>query len=418
MHTKTFIVAGAGQAGGWAAKTLRDEGFSGNILLLGKEPHPPYERPPLSKAVLTGAMTVEETTLFSEDQLRTLGIDFRPGTPIESLDPAGRSLRTSTGETLSYDRLLLCTGGHAGAPPFPGAGSRDVHLLRTRDDAARLKADLEAPARRVIVIGGGWIGLEIAATARTLGHTVSVIEQADRVCARSVPPDVSTRLATRHKLRGVEVLLAAAVMAIEPLDSGSRVRLADGNIRMADLIILGTGLVPNDDVARAAGLACERGILVDSQCRTSDPAIFAAGDVAVLHDRKLGWYRLESWQNAQDQGIAAARAMLDQQVDYRPMPLVWSEQYDAMIQIAGHTGHVTRTISRSLAGSDRELIFGLDADDRVTCVIGLNAGRDYRVARKLVENAQTIDPHALADSAIPLTTLAAPAVRPTPAHEQ
>jgi 3-phenylpropionate/trans-cinnamate dioxygenase ferredoxin reductase subunit len=416
VSTATFIVAGAGQAGGWAAKTLREEGFSGRILLVGQEPHPPYERPPLSKAVLTGALPVDETTLFPADQLRALDIEVRPGQAADSLDPAARRLGISTGETLSYDRLLLCTGGRAGIPPIPGAVSRDVHVLRQRDDALRLKAGLEAPARRIVVIGGGWIGLEIAATARMLGHAVCVIEQADRVCARSVPLEVSARLAARHERQGVELLLATAVAAIEPLARGSRVRLADGDSRMADLIVLGTGLVPNDALAQAAGLACERGIRVDSQCRTSDPDIFAAGDAAVLHDPRSGWYRLESWQNAQDQGIAAARAMLDQPVDYRPVPLVWSEQYDVMIQIAGHARQATRTISRPLAGDERELLFGLDADDRVACVIGFNAGRDYRAARRFAEDALAIEAVALADPNIPLNTLAARAAQPAPAH--
>ncbi len=415
MRTATFIVIGAGQAGGWAAQTLRDEGFAGRIILLGQEPHPPYERPPLSKTVLTGATAMQDAILFPADHLRALDIDFRPGQAATALDPDSRRVTTGTGEVLSYDRLLLCTGGRAGIPPIPGAQSRDVHVLRTWDDALRLKAGLAAPARRVVVIGGGWIGLEIAATARSQGHSVCLIEQAGRLCARSVPPEVSQRLAARHEQHGVELRLAAGVSAIEPLDTGSRLRLADGDSLLADLVVLGTGLVPNDALARAAGLACERGIRVDGACRSSDPAIFAAGDAAVLYDVQLGWHRLESWQNAQDQGIAAARAMLEQAVDYRPLPLVWSEQYGAMIQIAGHARHAARTVARPLAGAGRELIFGLDADGRVACVVGFDAGRDYRVARKLVEGALAADPRALADPGRPLNALAAQAGQAAPA---
>ena len=380
----TFVIVGAGQAGAWAARTLRDGGYAGRIVLCGAEAHAPYERPPLSKGLITGATEAAETTLLSMADMQALDVEFLAGRAAVALDAAARELRFADGAAIGYDKLLLATGGSPCRPPLPGFDSARVRTLRTLDDALALRAAL-ASQPRLVIIGGGWIGLELAATARTLGCTVTVIEAAPRFCARSVMAPVSAFLRDRHEAAGVTVRIGQGVTALEEDAQGGRVRLADGTQVPADLVLLGVGMQPNDGLAREAGLACARGVLVDATCRSSDPHIYAAGDVAVLaHPRVPEGLRLESWQNAQDQGAAAARAMLGEPVSYAPMPLVWSEQYEHMIQIAGFPALARRTVMRP-AGASGRLYLGLDAAGAVVAAVGIDAGRDFRVARKLVE---------------------------------
>lgn len=407
MSKQTFVVIGAGQAGGWAVKTLRDEGFDGRILLFGNEGQAPYERPPLSKGLLTGATAAAELTLFSNEGLGELNVQFETSCPIVEIVPDRQVIQTALGQEIHYDKLLLCTGGRALRPPFSGADSRDVLSLRTLGDAAKLKSRLQSPAQRIVVVGAGWIGLEIAATARTLGHDVTVVEMADRACSRSVMPEVSERLAQLHESQGVRLLFNEQVSAIEPKSNGSSlVVLGSGQELEADSVILGAGLLANDELASRAGLACNRGVLVNASCQTSNPHIYAAGDVAVIQYQSPAMQcRLESWQNAQDQGIAAARAMLGNSVSYQPVPLVWSEQYDAMIQIAGHPHLANKTVVRNSVSSASTLMFGLDNQNCVVTVVGLNAGRDYRFARKLVEGNVQVDPATLADVDVALNKI-------------
>ena len=408
MNQQTFVVIGAGQAGGWAVKTLRDEGFDGRILMFGNEAHAPYERPPLSKGVLTGSTNAAELTLFGAESLAQLDVEFSPHCRIRAIHPERHIVETEQGQEIRYDRLLLSTGGRAMLPSFPGADSRDICMLRTLDDALHLKQRLDRPAQHIAVVGAGWIGLELAATARTLGHDVTVVELAERACSRSVMPEVSEQLAQMHKSQGVALNFSSQVTAVEALpQGGSRVDLGNGKSLVADTIILGAGLIANDELAQQAGLICNRGVVVNANCQTSNPHIFAAGDVAVLQYESLAMQcRLESWQNAQDQGVAAARAMLNLAVSYQPVPLVWSEQYSTMIQIAGHPVLARQTVARGTDNAIPPLVFGLDAQNRVVAVVGFNAGRDYRAARKLVEASAQVDPAALANPAIALASAA------------
>ncbi|MFJ1301646.1 NAD(P)/FAD-dependent oxidoreductase [Pseudomonadota bacterium AL_CKDN230030165-1A_HGKHYDSX7] len=398
----TFVIVGAGQAGAWAARTLRDRGHAGRIVLCGAEAHAPYERPPLSKGLVTGATDAAETTLLGLAEMQALGIEFMPGRDAVALDPAARQVRLADGGAIAYDKLLLATGGSPCRPPLPGFDSARVRTLRTLDDALALRAALAAQPR-LAIIGGGWIGLEIAATARTLGCAVTVIEAAPRFCARSVMAPVSAFLRERHETAGVAVRQGQGVTALEEDAHGARVVLADGTQVDADLVLLGVGMQPNDGLARDAGIACARGVLVDATCRSSDPHIYAAGDVAVLaHPRVPEGLRLESWQNAQDQGTAAARAMLGEAVSYMPVPLVWSEQYEHMIQIAGFPAQAHRTVER-VVGSAGRLYLGLDEAGATVAAVGVDAGRDFRVARKLVEQsgAAPADYHACHDARDP-----------------
>jgi len=380
-----FIIVGAGQAGAWAARTLRAAGYDGRLILCGDESHPPYERPPLSKAILAG-YTAVQTCLLDQTELDALNVEFLPSTPVTRIDRAAQRVLCADGQTFDYARLLLATGGRPYLPAITGITLPGVHTLRSLDDALALRHAL-AGSPRVAVIGGGWIGLETAASARTLGCTVTVLEAAQRVCARSVMPPVSAHLTQRHKDAGVVVRLGVRVHALHAggAHAGLHLTLSDGTTLEVDRVVVGTGLQANDTLARAAGVQCAHGVLVDAQCRSSDPAIYAAGDVAVRWDARTQTHlRLESWQNAQDQGIAAAQAMLDQAVDYRPLPLGWSEQYDCMIQIAGYPGLARQTHTRATA-SGGILYLGVDDDARVTAVVGINAGRDFRRARQWVD---------------------------------
>ncbi|KAG1184504.1 hypothetical protein G6F35_015084 [Rhizopus arrhizus] len=256
-------------------------------------------------------------------------------------------------------------GGKPLGPALPGVDSAGVHVLRTRDDALRLRASL-GPGKHLVIVGGGWIGLEVAATARQTGSTVTVLEQAPRLCARSVQPGVSAHLAALHAAHGVDIRLNAGLRVVQAQADGKPVaELADGTRIAADAVVLGVGLQPNDALAREAGIACERGVLVDEYCRTSAEDVYAAGDVAVsAHAAAGGRIRLESWQNAQDQGTAAALSALGETAPYVPTGAVWSEQYDAMVQIVGFPALAACEVLRPQADGRALLSMALDAGGR------------------------------------------------------
>jgi 3-phenylpropionate/trans-cinnamate dioxygenase ferredoxin reductase subunit len=401
----TIVIIGAGQAGGWAAQTLRSEGFTGRVVLIGDEPHPPHERPPLSKAVLSGAALPESTRLMQPEAFAALGLEWRPGAQVLRIDRAARQVLLAGGKALAYDKLILCTGGRARRLALPGADRVPLHTLRTIEDAQALAPVLQ-PGRSVVVVGGGWIGLEVAATARQRGAEVVVVETQSRLCERTVPAEISEHLLALHRTQGVRVLLGAGVSGFAMGAEGRPVvQLADGSALGCDAIVLGIGLVPNDQLAREAGLACEGGVLVDAQCRTSDPDILAAGDVAVAPtpwaSRQL---RLESWQNAQEQGIAAARSALGHAVNYQPLPWFWSDQYGMNLQIYGVPQPLHRVVRRGDATSDSFVLFYL-AGDVVQAAIGPNAARDLRFARRLIEQRKPVDAERLADLGTPLSKL-------------
>ena len=406
MNTNlTIVVIGAGQAGGWAARTLRDEGFAGRIVLIGDEAHPPYERPPLSKAVLSGEASPESVHLLSAETMAALSIEWQGSTRVARLDRAAKRVMLSDGRTIGYDKVILCTGGRARTLDVPGADLPSVHTLRTIDDALRLAPALRAGAR-VAVVGGGWIGLEVAATARKRGAQATVIEAMRRLCERSVPAALSACLLDLHAAHGTEVLLEASVASFaRTADGALAVRLADGREIACDVAVVGIGLVPNDELAREAGLQCDGGVLVDAQCRTSDPDVFAAGDLAVARN---GWagrsMRLESWQNAQEQGIVAAKAALGVEAHYDPLPWFWSDQHGVNLQIYGVPMPSHQLVVRGQPTASGFLFFYLE-DKRVVAALGGNAARDLRFARRLIERRTPVRPEDLADESVPLAKL-------------
>jgi 3-phenylpropionate/trans-cinnamate dioxygenase ferredoxin reductase subunit len=407
MTTDRVVIVGAGQAGAWAARTLRDEGYAGSIVLVGAELHPPYERPPLSKEILLGECQPDALTIVDVATLEALNIESRLGTEVAAIDRAGQHITLADGEQLPYSKLVLCTGGRARRLAIEGIEHERVHTLRSLDDALRLKAALSTEAGHVLVMGGGWIGLEVAASARKLGCEVMIVEAADRLCQRSVAPDVSEALLALHTSHQNEVLLGTHVVAAAASGNTLRLALSNGQTRQCSHVIMAAGLIANDELAQQAGLVCTNGIHVDDRCLTNDPNIYAAGDVALTETSGTNVrMRLESWQNAQDQGMAVARSILGHDAVYRPTPLLWSQQFDQFIQIAGHVHGGTITVMRTMPNGG-SLRFYLNADQAVLGVIGMNAGRDYRFARQLVERLACVPPTELADPDKPLKQLAA-----------
>ena len=407
MDALPFVIVGGGQSGAWAAKTLRDEGFAGRIVLISEEHHLPYERPPLSKAVLAGVSPPETTRLFKDAVWNALRLEWQPGRRAASLDRTAQVLRLEDGTSLRYDKLLLATGGRARELVTDTPSSAPVQVLRTLDDAKALCRQL-SECRRVLIAGAGWIGLEVAATARKLGVDVHVIESQDRICARALPASVADRLLALHRGHGVQFSLRTRIVRLEAggpwpihahLDNGEEVD--------ADCVVAGLGLLANDSLAQEAGLECANGIVVDDRCATADAHVFAAGDVTLTPNRWVGERtRLESWQNAQDQGIAAAHSMLGRDLSYDPLPRFWSDQYDVNIQIAGAPQVAHRIVFRESSNSSSFIAFVLD-DNCIRAAIGFNAGRDMRIARGLVERAARVIPARLVDAGVDLKAVEA-----------
>jgi 3-phenylpropionate/trans-cinnamate dioxygenase ferredoxin reductase subunit len=396
---ETFAVVGAGQAGAWVARTLRAEGFAGRIVLIGAEAHFPYERPPLSKAVLKGAAAPDSATLLTQEQAAQASIACWLGERVDTIDRAARRLTCAGGRTLAYDKLFLTTGSRART--LPGADHPRIHVLRTLDDAARLRAAF-ATTGHLLVLGGGWIGLEVAATARGLGLAVTVVEAAPRVCARSLPPVASAYLERLHQAHGVTLMLGHPVSDLAPGADTVVADLADGRRIVADHVLVGIGVVPETRLAEAAGLAVDDGIVVDETGLTSDPNIYAAGD-ATHHPSAFagGSLRLESWANAQNQAIVAAKAALGQPARYAETPWFWSDQYDVNLQILGLPANGTRAIARGTPEAGNGAWLMLDADDKAAGVIAVNAPRDLRGVRKMIAEGRTPNPAIWEDPKVP-----------------
>ena len=400
----TTVIVGTGQAGGWAAVTLRAEGFTGRIVVVGEESHPPYERPPLSKGVLSKDEAPETCHLRPADSYGEQSIELRLGVRATGLDRAARRVALTDGETLDYDTLLLATGSRVRRLPVPGADGPGVHYLRTIDDALAIRARL-TPQARLCVVGGGYIGLEVAASARQRGCAVTILEMEDVVMKRVVPAEVGRFYDGVHREHGVDIRLGQTVTRIEDDGAAQRVVCADGTEVAADIVVVGVGIIPNAELADAAGLDVDNGILVDELGRTSDPHVFAAGDVTNHVNPVLGRrVRLESWQNAQNQAIAVARAMCGGQTPYGEVPWFWSDQYDLNLQMVGLADRWDQVVVRGDMDSRRFVVVCL-ADGRVVTGNGVNSARDVRYVRRMIEKNSAVDPAALADPEVPLKSL-------------
>jgi 3-phenylpropionate/trans-cinnamate dioxygenase ferredoxin reductase subunit len=398
------VIVGAGQAGAQVAVSLRQLGFGGRITLLGEEPHLPYQRPPLSKGYLSGEMALERTHLRSEGYYEKHRIDLRLGMRAARILRRERAVVCADGRRLEYDALAICTGTAARPLPLPGVDLPGVFYLRTLADSDAIKAALR-PGAEAVIIGGGYIGLEVAASLRKLGGAVTVIEALDRVMNRVVAPPVSAFFAAEHTRHGVEVVTNAAVAALAGDGRIARVVSVDGRTFAADLVVIGIGAVPNDELARAAGLEVDNGIVVDAFGRTGDPAIFAAGDVTnhpnAVFDRRL---RLESVHNAMEQAKAVARAIAGQPQAYADVPWFWSDQYDLKLQIAGVGDPEDELILRGDPASRAFSCLHLRGG-RLVAIDCINRGADFLAAKKLIAERRPLDRAQAADPEIRLGAL-------------
>ncbi|MBN3807654.1 FAD-dependent oxidoreductase [Paraburkholderia sp. Ac-20347] len=407
-NERVMAIVGAGHVGGRAAQALREAGWQGKIVLIGAEAHLPYERPPLSKGVLTGEHDAAKCLLQSPDVWRQAGVEHVVAT-VEGIDTSGREVRLHDGRAISYAALLIATGGHARRLTIPGADDDWVFTLRTLDDAVSLAPRL-APGARIVVIGGGFIGLEVASSARARGCEVIVVEGASRLLVRAVPAPIAARVQALHERNGVRIATGAVPHAIERRPDGAlAVLMEHGEVLLADTVVVGVGIDPADELARAAGLEVDRGIIVDGGLETSASGVFAAGDVAVFPGPVSGQrIRQETWHNAQTQAGVAARNMLGAREVYREIPWFWSDQYDHQIQVAGEPAVGVQSVTRSLAG-DADICFYIDSGDRIVGASGFgrvsSLAKEMKLARTLVDRGALVGTADLGDPGVKLKSL-------------
>jgi 3-phenylpropionate/trans-cinnamate dioxygenase ferredoxin reductase subunit len=399
-----IVVIGGGQAGASLVAKLRSEGFEGGITLICEEPVPPYQRPPLSKAYLLGEMEEARLYLRPESFYADHGIDLRLGTRAEAIDTAARTV-TARGQTIPYDHLALTTGSTPRRLPAAIGGTlAGVYTVRTLADVDAMTHEF-AEGRRVLIVGGGYIGLEAAAVAAKRGLRVTLIEAADRILKRVAAPVTSDWFRALHRAHGVDIRESLGLDRLLGEGRVARARLADGSELPVDFVLVGIGIAPNAGLAEAAGLACEDGILVDDRGRTSAPGVWAAGDCTRLPFRGAR-LRLESVQNAIDQAEAVARNMLGADAPYLPQPWFWSDQYDIHLQIAGlNAGYDDIVVRPGEGGSVSHWYY---AGDRLLAVDAMNDARAYMVGKRLLEAGRSPGKAEIADPATNLKALLKP----------
>ncbi len=404
MAERTIVIVGAGLGAARAAVNLRKEGFDGRIVMFADEAEPPYERPPLSKDYLRGSTGRDAVRVKAADAWAADGVELELETPVEAIDLRARQVLTGGGRRWGFWRLLLATGSKARSLPVPGADLPGVFTLRTFDQADAIRASAMA-AGEVAVVGGGWIGAEVAASLRQLDVAVTMIISASLPLARVLGRKIGAVYRDLHLAHGVRIVPDARVEAIVGEGSAAGVRLADGSIVAASVVVTGVGARPRDELARAAGLTIVDGVEVDELLRTSDPDVFAIGDVAAAwHPLLKARVRVEHWDTARRHGIAVAKSMLDRGTPYRKAPYFYSDQYDLDMEYVGHPSHRDQLIFRGAVESGSFCAFWLDG---AKVVAGLNArvpGASPVIA-KLIEAEAEVDPVALADPERPLESL-------------
>lgn len=406
-HSKTFVIVGGGLAGAKAAEALREKDFTGDIVLLSAEDQLPYERPPLSKEFLAGKKTLQDFTVDNPAWYRDHDIDFRPGTKVQAIDPNTHTVRLPDGSSLKYDKLLLATGSEPQTVSFPGSDADGVHYLRTIDDAQGLSKALES-ASTLAIIGAGWIGLEVAANARSRGIDVTVVETAPLPLLRVLGSEVAEIFADLHRERGVDLQLKAEVSEISTRNGrASGLVLADGTQIPADVVLVAVGAKPNTELADEAGLAmADGGIAVDASLRTSAPDIYAVGDIVsaehpLLHTR----IRTEHWANALKQPAVAVSGMLGQPTEYAELPYFFTDQYDLGMEYVGHADEYTEVVFRGDVEKREFVAFWLGADGRVLAGMNVNVWDVLEDVKALIRSQHPVDSRALADPKMPLPQL-------------
>jgi 3-phenylpropionate/trans-cinnamate dioxygenase ferredoxin reductase component len=404
----TFVIVGGGLAGAKAAEALRDNNFDGEVVVFAAEQHLPYERPPLSKEYLAGKKALDEFTANPAAWYRDHRVDLRLGTPVSSVDSQGHLVGLPDESTVRYDKLLLATGSAPRRPPIPGADADRVHYLRTVDDADALNTAL-TEGSSLAVVGGGWIGLEVAAGARERGVDVTVVEAAELPLLGALGREVAELFAKLHRERGVDLRLGAEVEEITTADGAATgLRLADGSTIDADAVLVAVGAAPNTDLARGAGLTIgpDGGVLVDSALRTSDADIFAVGDIASAQHPLFGArIRTEHWANALKQPAVAVAAMLGRPAEYAELPYFFTDQYDLGMEYVGHAPTYDRVAFRGDIDGREFVAFWLDGENRVLAGMNVNVWDVLDDVKSLIRSRSPVDPDKLADPKQPLGSL-------------
>ena len=398
--SETFAIVGGGLAGAKAAEALRDKDFTGEVVLFAAEEHLPYERPPLSKEYLAGKKNLAEFTAQPSAWYRDHRVDLRLGTFVSSVDADAHLVGLPDGSTLHYDKLLLATGSASRRPPIPGADADGVYYLRTLDNSDALSAAVTSGASLAIV-GGGWIGLEVAADARRRGANVTVVEAAELPLLGALGREVAEVFARLHRDHGVDLRLGTTVEEITTEGGAATgLRLGDGSVVDADLVLVAVGAAPNTDLAKAAGLSVgpDGGVLVDSTLRTSDPDIFAVGDIASAQHPLFGTrIRTEHWANALKQPAAAAAGMLGKPTEYAELPYFFTDQYDLGMEYVGYAPEYARVVFRGDVDGREFVAFWLDGKNRVLAGMNVNVWDVLDDVKSLIRSQSPVDPDRLTD---------------------
>ncbi|MBH0095762.1 FAD-dependent oxidoreductase [Psychrobacter sp. NZS113] len=396
------VVVGAGQAAIWTAKTLRSEGYTGSITIIGDEKYAFYERPPLSKQVLLGEVVHESLKIFKDEVVAELNIELLKPVKVTHIDRQNKTVYTNTDQTITYDKLLIATGSKAKIPVKKWSTFHNVVSLRNIEDSLLIEEKLNN-VDKVGIIGGGWIGLEVAASLSKRNIDVTVYEMNDRLCTRSVSQAVSDYLLKLHKQHGVHIKLSCKKIDLNKSDVNQSINVRidnDDDIVTYDLVFLGTGAHINKEIAEMSGLDTSDGIVVDEYCQTNDPDVYAAGDVAIHPN--LG-FCIQSWSNAQHQGVIAAQSMLDQKIAYEETPWLWSDQYDKNIQILGSPVDIDdcQLVIRADDSND-DCFFYLDDEKKLRYLVAVNNNKIVKIAKRWIKAELPLDPEVLKDNSFNL----------------
>jgi 3-phenylpropionate/trans-cinnamate dioxygenase ferredoxin reductase component len=406
-----MVIVGGGKAGARAAVALRENGYEGPVTLITGEAHAPYDRPPLSKAIITDSEHPAPPFLTDEATLKSINVNFVAGSEVEAIDRPAKTVALQSGQAFAYDKLLLTTGAVPRRLNIAGSDAARVRYLRNYEDAMALRENI-TDGKHIIIIGGGFIGLEVAASARKRGAEVTLIEGLPRVLSRGVPEEVAAIVSARHRAEGVDIRCGIGLAGFEERGNKIAALLNDGTAIAGDLVLVGIGAVPVSALAEKAGLACDNGISVDDRLQTSDPCIFAAGDcvsfpLTIYGGRRV---RLESWRSAQDQGALAAANMLGNNEALVTVPWFWSDQYDLTLQIAGLQDEGITTVRRDLSET-AFILFHIAADGRLVAASGIGLGnavaKDIRLSEMIIAKGLKPSPTDLADTTINLKRLLA-----------
>jgi len=409
MDTRRFVIVGAALAGAKAATALREEGFEGRVVLIGSEDELPYERPPLSKSYLQGKSTLADAQVHNSVWYDDNSVDLRLATTVAAVRPGAHEIELAGGETIGYGALLLATGSTPRRLPVPGADAAGILTLRRVEDSDAIRETFGAD-RRLAIIGGGWIGLEVAAAAREAGTEVTVIEATAAPLLAVLGPDLAAVFATLHTDHGVTLYTEARVAEILTTDGrASGVRLADGTVIPADAVVVGIGAAPNTELAEQAGLAVDNGVLVSAALRSSDPDIYAVGDIANAEHPFVGTrIRVEHWANALNQPAVAAGAMLGNDVSYDALPYFYTDQYDLGMEYVGHAppGSYSQVVVRGDLPAREFVAFWLDAESRVLAGMNVNVWDVTDPIKALIRSRNAMTASLLADPTVLLEDLA------------